>query len=357
MKKILLGSLILFGLLAGWCEAPRPYHLIHADRLVVRTVRGEHISDLVGNVHFFYGDTEFFSDFATLYEKQELANLKGRVVVLEDTLRMEATKVAYYNISEQLFLQDSVYVTETHQDGTKRTFTARRVEYFRKTRDFTAIDEVHTWDERENITATCGYLTYNLGTGYGYMMRDPMVQKIQSDTLAIAAQKIEYFDDYQKIVATFNVDVTSSENRITSDFLIYFSNEEKAIFKGQPRFYSSFGDGLAKEFHIFFQKQRLRQAEFIDSCRVDFRAKPGEAKTNWILADRMIFNFIDDAIIESYAEGGVNAMVIQEQSAHQDYGWNHSQGEWLHILFNDDQDISEISLKTRTTGKYRFIND
>jgi lipopolysaccharide export system protein LptA len=356
MKKILLGSL-LFAIALLCAQAPRPYKLIHADKLIMRTVQDEHISDLVGNVHFFYGETEFFSDFATVYEKQEIANLQGNVHVHEDTLHLYADKAEYYKQADQLFLTGSVLAEEIHADSTRRTFRSNRAEYMRDVREFHAIDSVFAWDERENMTGTCGYLTYNIDQGYGYLMRNPELSISDADTLTISAQKIEYFDASRKIVATFDVDVQSTDNRVTSDFLIYFDTEEKAIFKGQPRFYSEFGDGLAQEFHIFFHNQEIHQAVFIDSCRVDFRSQDDSAKRNWIVANRMRFEFEDGVIRRGYAEGSVETLVLQEQTDKKDYSANRSEGEELHIQFNDKQDISQISLKTRITGKYRFNND
>lgn len=356
MKKILLGSLLIaMALLCA--EDPRPYKLIHADKLIMRTVQDEHISDLVGNVHFFYGDTEFFSDFATVYEKQEIANLQGNVHVHEDTLNLYADKAEYYKQADHLFLTGSVLAEEIHADGTRRTFRSKRAEYMRDIREFHAIDSVQAWDERENMDATCGYLTYNIDDGYGYLMRNPQLSVTNTDTLTITAQKIEYFDASRKVVATFDVDVQSTDNRVTSDFLIYFDTEEKAIFKGQPRFYSDFGDGLAQEFQIFFQDQKIHQAVFIDSCRVDFRSQDDTTKRNWIVANRMRFDFEDGVIRNGVAEGSVETLVLQEQTDKKDYSANRSEGEELRIQFNENQDISQISLKTRITGKYRFNND
>ena len=37
----------------------RPYKLINADTLIVNKINEEYVTDLIGNVHFFYGETEF----------------------------------------------------------------------------------------------------------------------------------------------------------------------------------------------------------------------------------------------------------------------------------------------------------
>ena len=74
MKKILIGSffLVFAFSLFGQKKELRPYRLINADSLIATKVNEEYITNLNGNVHFFYGETEFFSDSAQIYEKKKI---------------------------------------------------------------------------------------------------------------------------------------------------------------------------------------------------------------------------------------------------------------------------------------------
>ena len=74
---ILTGSVLLllsFTILRAEQEL-RPYRLVNADRLFVDRLENEYLTRLNGNVHFFYGETEFFSDQAEIYEEQKLVRM------------------------------------------------------------------------------------------------------------------------------------------------------------------------------------------------------------------------------------------------------------------------------------------
>jgi len=285
----------------------RPYELINADKLIINKINGEYVTNLIGNVHFFYGDTEFFSDEADIFELQKIVKMSGNVKVYEDTLNLFADYVDYFRKKEQLLLRGNVLATETHIDSTVRTFEAQKVEYFRNTKEFFARDSVKTYDERENINGTCGELKYFMNDGYGYLIKEPFLSIADEDTLSITAEKIEYFENYKKVAATFNVNTFSSQFNMASDFLLYFTNEEKAVYLGQPRFTSDFADAQAQEFRIFFQDQKIRKAILQDSCAVQFADAEYKPKNNWAVSDQMEFNFVTSELEE---RSGVIAQVI-----------------------------------------------
>ena len=125
-------------------EELRPYKLINADKLIINKMEGEYVTNLFGNVHFFYGETEFYSDKADIFELQKIVRMQGNVKVYEDTLSLIADKVDYFRKTERLLLRGNVLATETHSDSTIRTFEAEEVEYFRNSREFFANENVTT---------------------------------------------------------------------------------------------------------------------------------------------------------------------------------------------------------------------
>ncbi|HPR18865.1 MAG TPA: LptA/OstA family protein, partial [Candidatus Cloacimonadota bacterium] len=250
MKKS-IGSLILliFCICLSAAESDlRPYKLVNADSMIVKKVNDEYVSNLKGNVHFFYGETEFFTDYADIYEEQKVAKMAGNVKVYDDTLSLFAQRMEYNHINEILRLFDHVFAQETHADSTIRTFEADRAVYRRREREFHAYDDVKSYDERENVHGSCGKLSYYMERGYGYLIMQPHLVMSGKDTLEITAEKIEYFQEYEKVVANFDVVTQSNEFRMNSDFLLYFNQEEKAVYLGNPRFSSDYADARAVEF-------------------------------------------------------------------------------------------------------------
>ncbi|MDP8269056.1 MAG: LptA/OstA family protein [Candidatus Tenebribacter davisii] len=337
-------------------EELRPYKLINADKLIINKINNEYITNLYGNVHFFYGETEFFSDRADIFELQKIVRMQGNVKVYEDTLSLLADNVDYFRKKERLFLYGNVLATEAHIDSTIRTFEAEEVEYLRNSREFFAKKDVITYDERENMHGTCGELTYFLNDGYGYLMKEPMLSVSNKDTLSISAEKIEYFKNYKKVVATFNVRTFSKDFVMSSDFLLYFADEEKAVYLGEPEFTSDFSDASALEFRIFFEEQKIKKAILQDSCYVQFSDSKNGIKKNWAVGDQMEFDFIMGDITSCEAFGNVRSYFENDGEEIEDSSANNSVGEYLILKMGEKNKIKRISLKENAHGIYKFMH-
>ena len=334
----------------------RPYRLIHADSLNASKVNGAYVSELTGAVHLFYGDTEFFADRAFLYEREKVVRMTGNVQVYEDSLSLKAERVSYFRLMEKLNLEENVEFYETHQDSTWRTFEAERVEYLRENKNFEAWENVTVYDSRENVQGKCGYMTYNVDKSFGYLRESPELQMSKSDSLLIKSQKIEYYDDYKKIVAIFEVETVMPDYSLTSDFLIYYSEEEKATYRGQPQLFSEQFDAQASEVTLFFLENKLDHAQMNDSCRVDYKVNEQGAKENWITSEEMEFEFVDGVIHKSKAYRGVESYYVQQADPEnrQDFLSNEATAEKLIMYMNDEGYIERIGLSRAINGKYIF---
>jgi len=320
----------------------------------VQKVDGEIVTNLIGKVHFFYGDTEFFANTADIFEKQNIARLWGNVQVFDDSLSLYADKVDYFRETEKLFLDGNVFAEEAHTDSTIRTFEADHVEYFRNEREFFAVDNVYSYDERENIHGECGKLNYYLNDGYGYLMIQPKMRMIDQDSLSISAEKIEYYKDYKKVVATFNVKTVSGDFDINSDFLLYFADEEKAIYQGNPSFASDFADARAIEFHIYFAEQKMSKAVLKDSCDVRFKTENATEKNSWVTADQIEFGFSDGKISVCDARFNVHSYFHQEKTENRDFIINESTANQLLIYITENNNIDTIDMQKNVQGMYKF---
>jgi len=351
VKKILIGSILLVMVVLGAAEL-RPYRLINADLGTASEINGERVISLDGNVHFFYGETEFFSDRAQLYEASKLTILQGNVLVLEDTLSLKADKVEYLRIEEILQLRGEVFVKETHYDNTYSSFAADSINYLRNKSILDAWSNVEVFDQREKANGICGKLHYELNNGYGYLLQRPKITV--KDSLKISAEKIEYYEEFSKITANFDVVTESPDFMITSDFLLYFNLEQKAFFLGNPKFESDFADAKAVEIHLYFENEELSKAELTEDCLVNFATKQGEKRTNWIKSKEMILSFVDGDITLCEASENVTSLYNQEKSKRKTYLQNKVTAQKMKITFIN-QEVDEIYLKNNIDGVYKFI--
>ncbi len=357
-KNIWIGSLLilLFLPLFGQEQAEK-FRLIHSDKLYLTKVLDEKVMELRGKVHFWYGENEFKCDRALLFDQQKIARLDGRVEVNNDSLFLSADSLAYYRLAGELNAGGRVYITETGKDGSFRWFRSEYATFNEKDNNLTVWRNVSSYDKEENASVTCGYAYWDRKNGYAYMIEEPRVQAAKEDTLYVSADKIEFFDEERKLVATFNVVAQTQDYKTSSDFLIYFMKEDKAVFTGEPKFVSDFATASAREFYLYFEDRILSRAELVDSCLVEFSEERGGERNNWVKANFITLAFNKDAIQNFHAENGVDYYFTQEKTEDRDFFINHATGDFLDAKFDLDNKLDFMQMRKGIKGIYRFHNN
>lgn len=356
-KSLVVGSLILLWCLLSAQQDPQKFRLIHADRLFMSNQPTGQILDLTGNVHFFYGDTEFKSHRALILDAQKIARLSGNVVVQNDSLHLVADSLAYYRIPQVLNLGGKVRLTQRTQSGFVRWMEGDHAIYDQAKDTFTAWSRVRAYDQQENAHARCGYGFWDRTREYAYLIEEPEVQAGTADTLFVKADKMEFFQDERKLIATFNVRTNSRDYHATSDFLIYFAEEEKAVFLGEPRFENEFATAQAREFQLLFTERELERVVLVDSCLVNFAREEGLERTNWVRARDIQLNFSEGKITDFSAESEVSYYFLQEEGERQDFFINSATGDRLKAKFDADNKLKLMDMGGKIKGSYKFKND
>ena len=357
MKRLYLGSLILLWAVFAIAEDAERFRLIHADKLYMSNVESGQILQLNGNVHFFYGDTEFYGDRALILDAPKIARMSGRVVVQNDSLHLVADSLAYYRIPQVLNLGGKVRLTQRTEEGFKRWMQGDHGIYDRAKNTLAVFGRVKAYDEKENGFAECGYGFWDRGQGYAYLLEEPQVTAGITDTLYISADKMEFYEEESKLIATFNVRTESRDYHATSDFLLYFADQEKAVFIGEPRFENAFATAAAQEFQLFFEEKELQRIVLVDSCLVHFSQKEDEEKLNWVRAKNIQLNFADGKIQNFDADAEVSYYFWQEKDEKQDFFINAASGERLRAKFDPDNKLRLMDMGGQIKGRYFFKND
>lgn len=359
MKRILIGSLLLLLILYIWAKPASKqenFKLIHSDKLFLNRMHNEQVLELSGKVHFFYGDTEFKSDRAYLFDTSKVARLDGNVRVNNDSLAIVADSVAYYRYSEELNLGGKVRITEERKDGSFRWFESDYGVYRRDLDQLTVWKDVRAWDKDEDALASCGYAFWDRKAGYAYMIEEPQIRSNAPDSLFIRADKIEYHHEDRKIIATFNAFVSSVDYEVKSDFLIYLLNEEKVVFTGKPSFSSDYAIATADEFYLYLDERKLERAELQDSCRVFFSQERGGEKENMVEAGFVSITFHDDGIESFSASNKVSYSFHRPESEKEDEFYNVAKGEFLEAKFTTDNKLELMRMSQGIKGSYKFYN-
>ncbi len=360
LSRIVLLAFLVLLCVAAYAAPKKPaddkFRLIHADKLFLSKVQDEQILDLDGNVHFFYGTTEFKSDRALIFDVKKIARLSGKVVVSNDSLSLSADTLAYYRIPELLNCGGRVVATYKNKSGDYRWMTGDYANYDRKQDQLTVWSKVVAYDKGENATVHCGYAHWDRKAGYAFMIEEPRLQAGTTDSLFVSADKMEFFDSERKLIATFNVKVDSRDYNAESDFLIYFLKDDKAVFTGQPGFVSEYANATAREFHLYMKERKLQRAELIDSCRVLFSEEKGTDKKNTVNADLISMRFDKDELREFNAEGKVDYYYRQDPTEKKDFFINSATGTYLRAWFNEESKLQNMQMETDIKGRYVFRN-
>jgi lipopolysaccharide export system protein LptA len=314
----------------------------------------EHITYLRGNVHFFYDDIEFKSDRAEIYDVQQYVVLRGNVIVIQDTLSTTCVEAQYYHETQFLRLQGNVVMTETHTDGTFRRITANMGRNYRDKGEFIFQGNVFAFDSKDMLYGSAGYAFYNQMEGYGYMIQRPLVWRTGEDSLSISAEKIEFFQDTNRVVASFNVVTQNSEIRTRSNFFIYYGDEERLFYFGEPMFFSESGDGNADLITVYLEEDSIKEIVMEGDSFIKFSSDDNEAKDNWVSSTNMVLYYSAGKPIEFVARENVQSFIRQSRDNRSQAMSNNVSGEVLHLFFDDNSNIESLNITERIKGKYRF---
>ena len=356
MNKISL--FIIFAYMTSVCilysNEPVPYRLINSDHLQAFRTGDEYITRLRGNVHFFYDNIEFKADRADIYDVQQHVILSGNVVIIQDTLSMTALEAQYFHQTQLLRAQGNVVMTETDCEGAFRRVTSNIATHHRDTGEFILQGNVHASDFRDSLFATAGHAFFNQQDGYGYLIQRPVVWRTGDNPLSMSAEKIEFFQENNKVVASFNVVTHNDDIRATCNFLIYYGDEGRVIYIGEPRFYSESGDGHADLITIYLDGNDVREIVMEGNSFIYFRAEAVGEKDNWVSSNNMVLLYSDNRPSEFIARENVQSFIRQVGASRRQAMINDVAGESLTISFDENADIDQLNITERIRGKYRF---
>jgi len=334
------------------------FKLINSDKLFLSSSEQENVLELFGNAHFFYGNIEFYCNKAQIFETRKIAKLIGNVRVLSDTLSLNADSVSYNRTTDVIDLLGNVVIIELKQtEGVFNRFVCNKGTYDRAQNIIIAQKNVNAESRKDNVRARCNYAYWDRKNGYGYLLEKPEFWSEDKDTIYVRAEKMEFFDSDKKLIATFNVSAQSKDYKVTSDFLLFFLNENKAIFQGEPRFTADYADAKAVEFYLYFEDRKLSRAELKDSCTVWFSEDIKDQKNNWIKASYVTMMIKNNNLKDFIAENNVSYYYEQLRKDDKDFFSNNASGSILEATFNDDGKLNNMKIKNKVSGFYRFDNN
>jgi len=203
------------------------YILKNANLVKIDVIENDTITTLKGDVDLIYNDIEFFADNAQIFQKDKKVKLFGNVRAIDDTLEAGAQKATYFRKDATLKLEGDAYFIENSPDTLLKKVTADFIEYQNENKKVHAMNNIVATDFIEKVICTCGKFRYDMETDYGLALDDPVLTFQRDNELKIYSKQMELFAKDKKLTATYDVKVETEDTYATSNFLIYFNDQER----------------------------------------------------------------------------------------------------------------------------------
>ncbi len=183
MLKIFLKITFFIFAAFSFLFAQNNYIQVKGDSLVGKTINGEMIREVYGNVVLTQNNVVINCDRATQFISRNEAELIGNVVIKQDSITITTERGFYFGDEKK-----SVSDTDVKLEDGKVVLTAKRGKYF--------------FDEHRAF------------------FQDSV--KLKDSLSTLTADSLTYFKDENRIVAVSNVNIADSASVITADSLEHF---------------------------------------------------------------------------------------------------------------------------------------
>ena len=230
--KFVLFPLIVLLVLAS--RNQNRVEIIHADANSGRTVNGEQLRILSGDVHIRKDSTELFCNEAVFYSKQDYIHLDGGVRLIRGSQKLRSAYLNYYPSQDKAIAYGGVILTDV-----KDSLNARRLVYDMKTDTVWADEKITYINEPKHLTLLGDRAFYNRPGSFLHVWGNNHFSKtdsISGDTLHIRARHFYYFKNPQRILfARDCVRVRQGTFRARADSMRYLPDSENVYLMGRPR--------------------------------------------------------------------------------------------------------------------------
>jgi lipopolysaccharide assembly outer membrane protein LptD (OstA) len=192
---------------------------IVGDSLVGKTINGEKIREVIGNVIIKSGNATINCDKSVQHLESSKIDLFGNVYFVQDTLTLTTSRAHYLSQQDSLIL-DTNFTIIVKSDSLRA--------------------ERGTYSKKSNLARLFGNV------------------HLKRDSLKLSSEKLLFYRKTNKIIATTNVKVFNSASILNSDSLIYFMEDKITLAFKDVSLYSEqesfmlFGNALVDSGKIKF---------------------------------------------------------------------------------------------------------
>ena len=331
------------------CASDSRLYLLHADSSLGKMVDGEKVRYLVGHVRARQDTINIFCDRLVYYEKSDIAEFNGNVLIDDSHHKLWADKILYYTETRTANCTGRVRIS-----GENDSLYAERFIYQFRGGSAWAEENLFIWDKQNNARIKGDAGDYIADSQESHIRGNAHFEHHepgQADTLIITSKNMAYFGiEPKRAIAVDSVRIIKGGVRAACDSATYFTTDELVTLRGNPVAWQ--GDSEMTGLKIDFT---------LDSLKIDeiFLFEKAQIKS---LADSVenTFNILKGKTIQVSMVGGTPDKVVARRNAISVYqieenkinqGTNSASSDSIIVFFKTGE-LDSISIIGGTEGTF-----
>jgi lipopolysaccharide transport protein LptA len=333
----------------------QPY-IIEADNFEDMVVGDDNrLSILTGNVKVVHGDIQLTGDKAWIYHNEKRIIVQNDVKIVDETTEITARRGIYERRENVVTLFGPVTIRDSVQ-----TIRCDRIVYYRDKEEFVATGDVVLVDQENDARLTGSRLVYDRKKKYAELTGSPVLKTFDEDgelLITVFSDKMEFFQEIEKAVATSNVEIMQDEVKATCLVATLYNQREEIILSGNPEVTKEKNYMAADEIHLFMQEDELERVELWGNSNVIY-APPDTAAVQQesIINGEKITMELEEGKIR-YIEIEKNAKTIYYPEEDGLLGDKNVATGGKMKLFMENDEISRVIIENNAEGTYRFFEE
>jgi lipopolysaccharide assembly outer membrane protein LptD (OstA) len=199
----------------GQSSGDKPLDLIHADKIQTTGKDPDIVTNLIGNVHLKYGETDLKSDRALWYNKTDMAIFIGSVLMSKGASLIACQNLTYYRNSGSAEAVGGVAIRDTVEN---LLLTCSRADYLNDSSRFVAtgrpILKINPDDDSSKITIIGDSIIYGMDNKIGYARHNVIITR---KNIRATCEFAEFRENGDNIVLTGDPKAVQDKNILTGD--------------------------------------------------------------------------------------------------------------------------------------------
>jgi len=326
--------------------------LVHADSLVIVSIKGRDVHELWGNVQLVQGEAFLSCEMAKWWQGEDRLLLLGMVTIYDGKRILKADRI-YYDGKTRIEKAFGHVLLESK----KRKLKARSLIYFQKKEKAFASGDVVISDLIEKVKLLGEKALYDRSMDYGVIEGCPRLVKIDTTSgkmMIVRGLKIEAWGKEQRAVVSDSVQITKGDMKAFCQKAEYRSEKDLLILKIEPIVWQQQREMRADNINI--QLEGLKFSRAFLTGKAEIISKEDSVK-NVLNGEKITVTASDDTVRRVVVEGQASSMYHIFDEVRHEQGTNSVTGDIIVLTFDENR-LKEVKVKSspgQCTGVYTPI--